>query len=199
MNMRLLSVSFLLLLALITSSWLVSYVKMRNQSNNSQNVPSFATNVTVTNTDNDGHLANYFSTPEIIQDSQTNTTLLTKPQIILYSDNSAPRYVHADYGKSIGNDKITLWGNVVVYQKPNAKNQSASTLMTASLTFDMQKQYAETDQPVTIIQPDTVIHATGLKMNLKTGDTQLLSAIQVDHTPTKEAKGKTSSNAAFTF
>ena len=105
------------------------------------------------------------------------TILLIFPHRICYFDdqNHVPWIITADNGQSqAGVSQVHLWGNVKLLQPP-ARNSHNMTMTTSSLIIFPEKQLAQTDQPVVITEPGTVINGVGLRANLNTGEIQLLS------------------------
>lgn len=113
-------------------------------------------------------------------------SLFTNPDILIYTDDRIPWYITSDHGKSQnGTTKVLLYGNVVLHQ-PQRPDHPETTINTTELTVYPKRSFAETDKPVQIKRPGTVIHGKGIKANLKTGVIRLLTQSRGVYEPTPE-------------
>ena len=135
---------------------------------------SFMYNVHATNYGDAGTVKDTFESNHVTHFTDYDTTHAQTPNIVAYGENGAPWYVTADQGTmSHGDNNIHLQGHVNIHQPPGPKSHNA-TLTTSALNYYPNRQYAETNKPVTIVQPGTHIEAVGMTANLKTGDINLL-------------------------
>jgi len=187
-KLRSLSLTAVLILALAGSWWLIDHSSesLEPQKSSQSNHPdSFMTNATYTKMNADGQLAAELFTPRAVHYPQNSTTHITTPKVIIYSQGLMPWHVSADYGKSIdGTKTILLWDHVKLHRDKGPHNQFM-TMTTTKATLYPKRRLAITHQPVTIIQPGTVIKAVGLKANLNKGTIVLLSKAHAVYVPAK--------------
>lgn len=116
------------------------------------------------------------------------TTVFEKPFIITYSDNRTPWHIRADQAISDRTgQKIILIGNVTAHELPTAQ-QTGTMIKTTEITLFPKESRAETDKPVVLTRPGTIIDGTGFTANLKTGQYQLHSESRAVYQPTKKNK-----------
>lgn len=111
---------------------------------------------------------------------ETDVTLLTMPDLLLYSADQPPWHVQSKLGEvSPAGEQVELIEDVRV-QHTDAKNRE--TLLTSSrMTVFPDKEYAETSQPVKIEAANGVTTATGMKAYLNEGRVNLLSNVRGQH------------------
>jgi lipopolysaccharide export system protein LptC len=128
-----------------------------------------------TRMDEQGLLASQIYTSKMTHYPHDDVSKFTDPRIIIFTQDRQPWNVTAEQGVSQhGITQVTLQNNVNVHQNAGPNNQEL-TLTTSSLTIFPETQTAYTNQPVTIIQPGTVINSVGLHADLKKGVVELLS------------------------
>ncbi len=136
---------------------------------------SFMTNVHGIKLDKLGNPHSELYSPNMKHYLKNDTTIAVKPKFIFYSKDGPPWHVKADHGKATNGDKlIYLWGNVYMRQLPGPGSHDA-TITTTSATLYPDRSYAETDQPVTVRQPGSIMHGVGMQANLKKGTIKILS------------------------
>lgn len=98
----------------------------------------------------------------------------------LYNDKGEqPWYAKSDNAWSYsGHSKVLLWGNVNIWRPKGPLNKPIK-LVTSKLTLYPKKDYAETDQFVTISEPgtQTVTTAVGMQAWSKLENVKLLSKV----------------------
>lgn len=175
---RTLYLSALLVVALAFSAWLIQEINSDATStahNLSDTPDSFMLKAIYTRTNEQGNLENQIYASKMTHYSQDDVSKFTDPQIIIFTQDRKPWNITAQQGVSLhGITQVTLQNNVKVHQSAGPNNQEL-TLTTSSLTIFPQQQTAQTDQPVKIIQPGTVINSVGLKADMKKGEVDLLS------------------------
>ncbi|MCB1826909.1 MAG: LPS export ABC transporter periplasmic protein LptC, partial [Coxiellaceae bacterium] len=125
--------------------------------------------------DKDGALHSQLEANQMKHYVKQDTSLFTKPKILIYTEDRTPWYITSDYGKSQnGTKKVLLYSNVTLYQPPKP-NHPETTITTSELTVYPKRSFAETDKKVKIKRPGTVIHGKGIEANLKTGIVRLLT------------------------
>lgn len=134
----------------------------------------FMTNVHAIKLDKLGKMRDELFSPTMKHYQINDTTLAETPKFIFYG-NGAPWHITGDHGEMLnGNQKIILWDNVVIKQMPGPGSHDA-TLTTTKVYFYPNSSYAETDQPVILTQPGSVMHGVGMTADLKKGTMKILS------------------------
>lgn len=170
----------LLLIALILSGWLAknSLTHTNYSSSNTSSTPdSFMNKVQFTEFNKQGQWQNQFFSPKAVHYSAKDIMVMTDPHLTSRGQQSLTWIIDANSAISEQGGKIiNLKGNVKLDRIPDSDSNHKLTLQTTALTAYTEKKFVKTDQPVTIIQPGTVIKATGLTADLNSGDINLLSA-----------------------
>jgi lipopolysaccharide export system protein LptC len=140
-------------------------------------------NVVATIINKQGHATLKIETTKMSHYAAQDTTEIIKPHVTVYRKSPNPWYIdansaHAEHGTS----QITFKDNVVIHHLNDVANPT-TTMKTASLTIFPNKQIAQTGDPVTLLQPDTTIHAIGMLANLGEGTVKLLSQAQGEYEP----------------
>ena len=110
-----------------------------------------------------------------------DSTDFEQPRLINTEPGKPAMQVKADEAKmtSSGED-IYLSGNVVVLR--NAGKGRGETRMTTSMLHVIpDDDIARTDKPIVINEKNAVIRAVGMETSNRTGITQLLSQVKVEH------------------
>jgi len=82
-------------------------------------------------------------------------------------------------------DEVFLHDDVEVLREASAQ-QDELTLHTEYLHIIPDKDLADTDRAVTIVNAHNTVHAIGLEMNNKTRTLKLLSQVRSEHVPSKK-------------
>ena len=160
----------LLFFAVAYTGWLLhNSLSKPAKANTDTHSPDFIIKeVYVIETNDQGQIKNKFMSPKVVHYTLNNTYYYTQPHVIAYSDdNKAPWDITAVHGQSInGTKKIILWDHVNIHENSGPSNQD-SLLQTSWMVIFPALNYAETDKPVTFIQPDLTVHAIGMKLYFK--------------------------------
>jgi len=114
-----------------------------------------------------GELRARLTSPSMLHYKEQNSSYVEQPNALIYTSKRIPWYVTADHGISKdGTNWIYLWGNVVIHQ-PITGGHPDTKITTTSMIIHPKTETAETDQPVTITQPDTQIQGIGLNADFK--------------------------------
>jgi len=123
--------------------------------------------------------------PKVTHYAEQNISYLDNPHLLAYSQARVPWTIRADKGMSIHDgEEVKLWGNVLIHQAPQP-GYPETTITTSAMTIFPHQSYAETDQPIVIIRPDTQINAVGMQANFKTGVFILTSSVAGSYEPSK--------------
>lgn len=177
----------LLLSATSLSLWLIFHTDIQQKRQNediSSHPIAFAENVAITRIDKNGKLQSQLYSPKMTQ-YPDNTTQFVDPHFIAYGRAEQPWKVTAKHGKAYdGVAKITLWDNVTIQQNAGPSNHPI-TITTSAITVYPKQQLAETDQPVTFMQPGITIYSVGIRAYLEEGRVELLSKARGQYDPSK--------------
>lgn len=181
MSKRTLLFSLILFLALVVSLWLIhrSLSQPAQKPVDVKKTPdAFMKDAVYMSFDEEGNLHNKISTKKMVHYAYDNMSNFIKPDIIFFASNRAPWYVSADNGQSKdGIDVVNLSNNVKIYE-PASKTNHELTITTSNLIIFPKLKTVKTSEPITIIQPGTIVNAVGLNADLKKGEVVLLSHAQ---------------------
>lgn len=180
LNSKQLSILFLLIIAVGFTGWLALHHSQSNQIANviNNNPDSIAEKVTIINMDLEGNPSSHFKATKMIHYPNKNTTLATQPNLVVFIKNEQPWHITAKQGKTIDGDTLVqLWDNVKFVQ-PASQGNPESTILTEKFIFWPHKKIAETDKPITLLQPGTKVTAIGLIADTTTGQIDLLKDVR---------------------
>ena len=145
---------------------------------------SYATGVTLVHIDKTGVLCNRLETPLLVHYGTEEDTLFSDPVFTFYKKNKELWKLSASFGKLKEKQALLyLWDNVVLKQYLATKNEPATKLITTNLLVSLKKNSAETTAPVTVTQPNQILHAVGLRANFTHKTIQFLSDIRTEIEP----------------
>lgn len=178
---------FLFTTALLLSGWsifIANHARDKQQVVHNANEPdAYMENVTATILNKNGMPSLKVSTPKLIHYALNDTTDVLKPNVTIYRNSPKPWYINSEYAKATGGTaQILFWDHVLIHHPADTANP-ITTMETATLTVYPDKEIAATDQPVTIQQPDTIVHAIGMLANMNDGTVKLLSKAQGEYVP----------------
>jgi lipopolysaccharide export system protein LptC len=181
--MRWLSVIFLCLVALSVWFFFSSSAAPHPKSPNPAILDGYMINATYTQYDEQGQVHTLMHAAKMTHYDKDNTSYFTQPEVLIYSRQRIPWTIEAEQGKAIHNsDQVILWGSVRIHQSPQP-HYPETTISTASMTVYPHRAYAETDQPVLIIRPNTRVEAVGIQADFRQGIFKLLSAVRGQYAP----------------
>ncbi|MDX1902441.1 MAG: LPS export ABC transporter periplasmic protein LptC [Gammaproteobacteria bacterium] len=115
--------------------------------------------------------------------ANNDTTYIDKPHVIVFRRSPQPWKVDALHALAThGMHTIQFSDHVVVFHAADAE-ATTTTLLTEALTIFPETQQAQTNLPVTIKQPSTIMHGVGMLSNLKDGTIRLLSQTRGEYVP----------------
>lgn len=156
--------------------------KITSIHTNATHAPDFSmTNASYVKFDQNGDISNQFYTSKITHFTTNNNYIFDNPRMKMYNTNEQPWYITANKGRSEGGkSKVYLWDNVKVTQTATPNN-SDFDITTTSLTVYPNIKFAETNDPVIIIQGGSIAKATGAKADFKSGTVNLLSNVECQY------------------
>jgi lipopolysaccharide export system protein LptC len=114
-----------------------------------------------------------------------DSTTLDEPRITMLTPGQPAIHATAEHGSiSSKGEDIYLRDNVEVLREASA-HQRQLTLQTGYLHISPDLDLADTDRPVTIVEANNIVHATGMELNNKTRILKLLSHVRSEHVPNK--------------
>lgn len=123
----------------------------------------FMKDINYESTDHIGQLHSTLEATEILHYQKKNLSAFSHPAYTVYSLQNPPIRITANHAEAMnGEAQINLWDHVVIHQN-STKTHQEFRLLTNQLIITPKTQYATTTQPVTIIQPNLIIHAIGMK------------------------------------
>lgn len=165
------------ILATIAASliWIHSLTEFSSGHLSNQQIDSFVKNAQGEQFSINGHLTKVTSISLLKHYPKLDMSTFQNPHIVLYNDNGKPWKIQAEHGKAMHNNKlIELTGHVVVHQD-GTDQQSATTIKSKQMFYDVNKHIIDTNAHVTIIRDKSITHAKGLTFNLKTNQLVLKS------------------------
>lgn len=186
MSRRTIILTLVVLIIAAISSWFTWHAiesGTNSHINKPKNPDAIGYNVTYMQMDAEGKLKHKVYSPKLIHFPYKDSSTFITPRIVVMNDPANPWVITADKGSSTqGITTIYLIGNVKVHQAPGPHNTEL-TITTSKATIKGHQKFVETDQPVTIIKPGTVITAVGANANLKTKVINLLSNVKEKYVP----------------
>lgn len=157
-------------------------------------IDAFAIDIEATQFNVLGQKRGEIQTPKLVHFTDGDSSLLTTPHVILYSQNNkAPWVISSRTGKTFdGTKKIDLIDNVVIHQ-PQGSQNTDTTITTSLLHIFPKAQLANTDQLVTLIQPGIKITSMGMNAYLDQKRVTLLSQARGLYDPKKASSTNTHS------
>lgn len=157
-----------------------------NLSANSELPDAYMEDVTALVMDKQGKPQMKIVTPKLVHFDQENTTRLTTPIVSLYQKSSIPWYITSKYAKAIdGVERVDFWENVTITHPADAYNPN-TVIKTQTLKVYPNKQLADTNDDITMVQPNLMIKALGMHADMNTGDVHLLSDARGEYVPNDE-------------
>lgn len=121
--------------------------------------------------------------PKMVHFITNDTTQLIKPELTIYRKSPKPWYITANHAKATqGIDNINFWDNVTIHHAAD-ENNPATLIKTPTLTVHPNKRTAETDDLITLIQPNLTVKATGMYADMNSGDIKLISKARGEYVP----------------
>jgi lipopolysaccharide export system protein LptC len=133
--------------------------------------------------DKDGKLKMKIQTPRLVHFNNDDITNLTAPLITLYRQSPMPWYISSNYAKSTqGIDNVHFRENVVIRHAMD-KSTPETVIKTTSLMVHPNAKTAETNELITLLQPNLTMTSIGMIANMDSGDIKLLSQPRGEYVP----------------
>lgn len=108
-----------------------------------------------------------------------DTIEITAPDAVFYQQATARWEVVAERGLTNSQgDEIDLLGEVIIHQLGADSKTSNMKILTRNVRVEPRAKYAETHQPVTLLNSFGKTHSIGARVYLKEGRIELLSRVR---------------------
>lgn len=122
-------------------------------------------------------------TPKMTHFAQGDTTEFIDPQLTIYHKSPNPWYIASKIARAWhGIDNVIFTDNVTIHHPADYHNP-ATMIKTTSLTVHPNEKTAETVEPITMIQPNSIMKAIGMQADMDSGNIKLLSQAQGEYVP----------------
>jgi lipopolysaccharide export system protein LptC len=144
---------------------------------------AFMEDVTAVFMDQQGRPSMKMMTPKLVHFIQEDTTQFIDPQLTLYHKSPKPWFINAKYAKAThGIENVNFWEDVTIHHVAD-ENNPATLIKTPTLTVHPNQELAETQDMITLIQPNITVTAIGMIADMNTGNIKLLSQSQGEYVP----------------
>ena len=185
MNLRLLVVIFLLLSLAGASIWLKKDINdeadpATTEKKKQRHVADYyMDNFEMTTMDDTGRPSSLLVSDKMLHYPDDDSTELNKPIMTMYRDTGKPWIVNAERGWVAADNKLVLLSGNVVINRHSGPNNRPVTLYTDRLRIHPKTDFAETDQPVTMVSENRKTTAIGMRAYVRDGQLQLLDDVRV--------------------
>lgn len=125
----------------------------------------------------------YIYAPKLFHFKKDDTTKFELPHIEFYQTNNQPWIVNSKYALARDGMKVvSFWDNVLIKHTAD-ENNPETTIQTEHLLVHPEQNKIETKDPITLIQPSTLIKAVGMVADTQKGDVSLLSQARGQYVP----------------
>jgi lipopolysaccharide export system protein LptC len=148
-----------------------------------QKPDAFMENVNAVIYDKMGKVKMKVATPKMVHYPTHDTTQFFQPRLMLYRKSPEPWYVTANNALAVdGMDIIHFWEDVAIHHPASASNP-ATLIKTIKLIVHPNQQTAETNELITLMQPNLVVNGVGMFADMNTGSIKLLSQTRGEYAP----------------
>jgi lipopolysaccharide export system protein LptC len=173
-------------LAALSSWWLYHQViqdRARADGSQRQDPDGFADDIDLSSLDATGRLTNRLWAKRMLHYPHDDSTVVDAPYLELYRPDEPPWQVRARTGRiSSGGSEILLQGDVDI-QRAGTPELHPAHFTTDSLRVFPEREYAETDAPVTYRSTGLVVRSLGIRAHLDRGQVELPARVRATHQP----------------
>lgn len=173
------------LILFTTAIYFLSYSPKRAPSKSLTHVPdAIMEDVTAVIMNKEGKPKLKIASPKMVHFSENDSTRLTSPTLIVYRPNSSqPWFITAQHANATqGIENVNFWDKVNIHHAADGNNP-ATFIKTTTLLVHPNKQTAQTDDLITLTQPNLVVNAKGMFADMNTGDIKLISQTRGEYVP----------------
>ncbi len=162
------------------STWLVYRIDQsepRAARPRSHEPDSYMEGFTRTAMDERGHVKTRLYAERMFHYPDDDSTRLTRPRMEILQDGP-PWYAAAETGfVDATGEVVLLRGEVRIWRDDKAGGRAIEVITTRMRVLPTTR-YAETDDPVTLVTPDSVTHAVGMRGDLRFNRLELLKQVR---------------------
>ena len=126
------------------------------------------------------------STREMVHYPDDDSTYLDEPQLTSLHADRPPVYASAKRGEVTSKgDEVFLRDDVKLVRAAGA-TQNEMTITTAYLHVIPDRDLADTDRPITMVDAHNLVHAVGMQFDNKARVVKLLAQVRSQHEPAKK-------------
>ena len=178
--------AIVLILLAAGSGWLLNKLSgsgVSKQAQYAHNPDYYMENFITTTMEQDGSLKNKLYADYMAHYPDDDTTELDNPKLEVFRNDGAPVMIIADKGWVTSDNKvILLTGNVTLW-RDNKNGGKKMEIVTTDVKVLTEQEYAETDQPATLVSDRTTINATGVRAYFKENRVELLNNVHTKIQP----------------
>ena len=116
-----------------------------------------------------------------------NSTQLELPRLVYFDYQRAPVTIHSETAESVqGGDDVFFRGDVQIIRSAYAGNAELG-IFTSFLHVIPDRDLAETDKPVRMVEGSSTASSVGLEFNNLTREIKLLSEVKASYEPPKRS------------
>jgi len=178
-----------LLLLLGATYWLNLQVQSPGSSSNKnlRHDPDYVMdNFTATTLDEKGKIRFLMSAKKMWHYPDDDVTLLEAPRLESLANELVPIKMSALTGEISSKGEEVLLRNDVIIVRPAFANRSELTFKTEYLRVFPNKDFADTNQAVTLLEANSTLHAVGMELDNKTRSIKFLSSVKTDYVPVQK-------------
>lgn len=172
--------------AIALSSW-ITYIAYYSQNvipaSPAEQPDAYMEDVTAVFLDTFGKPKIKITTPKLIHYMTADSTDLINPYLTIYRKSPKPWFISSRYAKAThGIDNINFREDVTIHH-PGDENMPATIIKAPTLLVHPNRETAETNEHIELIQPNITVKATGMHANMNSGQIQLLSEAKGEYVP----------------
>jgi len=178
-----------LLLLMAATYWLNQQVQPATpgSSGNLRHDPDYTMdNFTATTLDAQGKIRFVMSAKKMWHFPDDDTTHLEAPQLASFTAEHPPLRMSALNGEILRKDEGVFLRDDVTIVRPAYADKSEMTFRTNYLHVVPNKDTAETDQAVTLLDARTTLHAVGMQLDNKARSIKFMSQVKTVYEPVKK-------------
>lgn len=168
------------------SVWLLRTVQSQREpvaASRSHTPDYFIENFTASAMDERGKLRDRLRAQVMFHYPDDDSSELTRPHVEIYRQDAPPWRIDSDKGwVSAKGESVLLQGEVFI-NRDAASKRGPVRIITRDVRIRPKDQYAETDQPVTILHAGAHVDAVGMRAYFEQGRVQLLSTVRGKYDP----------------
>jgi lipopolysaccharide export system protein LptC len=176
---RALMLGIIILIVTIATNWLLDEGPPPDEGELKRNDPDlYMLNATIKQFTDQGELHHDLGAQRFTHFPLTDLTTMLEPNLRILTTNDEPWFITADNGRLLSKstfreEVVELWDNVLAIRQND--DGRFVNIQTESLTVYPEREYAETDQKVTIDDNASRTTAAGMKVHFQQGEFMFFS------------------------